>query len=124
MEKAINRQSLKQKFSSYLHHPGSLLVLLLTILAAAFTVGILIFLVVLGVVFSRFLTPYVFDALILVVSVMASIEISNCLNKIGKGAFPVASGLFGFFSYVLFFVPYILKASWWWFLILQIDLFL
>lgn len=87
-------------------------------------VGILIFLVVLGVVFSRFLTPYVFDALILVVSVMASIEISNCLNKIGKGAFPVASGLFGFFSYVLFFVPYILKASWWWFLILQIDLFI
>lgn len=61
MEKAINRQSLKQKFYSYLHHPGSLLVLLLTILAAAFTVGILIFLV--GYILIKgipYLTPELF----------------------------------------------------------------
>lgn len=62
MEKAINRQSLKQKISSYLHHPGSLLVLLLTILAAAFTVGILIFLV--GYILIKgipYLTPELFQ---------------------------------------------------------------
>lgn len=61
MEKAINRQSLKQKFYSYLHHPGSLVVLLLTILAAAFTVGILIFLV--GYILIKgipYLTPELF----------------------------------------------------------------
>ncbi len=45
MEQAINVQSFGQKAKSYLHHPGSLVVLLLTVIAACFTVGILVFLV-------------------------------------------------------------------------------
>lgn len=45
MEKGINTQSMRQKCSTYLHHPVSLLVLVFTLLAAVFTVGMLFFLV-------------------------------------------------------------------------------
>lgn len=62
MEQAINVQSFGQKAKSYLHHPGSLVVLLLTVIAACFTVGILVFLV--GYILIKgvpFLTPDLFQ---------------------------------------------------------------
>lgn len=45
MEQAINRQTTKQRFQSYLRHPGSLLVMLLTTLAAVLTTIAFIYLV-------------------------------------------------------------------------------
>lgn len=62
MEQAINVQRFGQKAKSYLHHPGSLVVLLLTVIAACFTVGILVFLV--GYILIKgvpFLTPDLFQ---------------------------------------------------------------
>lgn len=62
MEQVINVQSFGQKAKSYLHHPGSLVVLLLTVIAACFTVGILVFLV--GYILIKgvpFLTPDLFQ---------------------------------------------------------------
>lgn len=44
-EKAINQQSFKDKMKSYAKHPGSFLLLLLVLLAAVLTVGILVYLV-------------------------------------------------------------------------------
>ena len=38
----INHQTFRQKMASYKRHPGSLVVLLLTILAAVITVGVLL----------------------------------------------------------------------------------
>lgn len=49
----INHQTFRQKMASYKRHPGSLVVLLLTILAAVITVGVLlsptVYIVVMGV---------------------------------------------------------------------------
>ena len=42
----INHQTFRQKMASYKRHPGSLVVLLLTILAAVITVGVLLSLIV------------------------------------------------------------------------------
>jgi phosphate transport system permease protein len=42
---AINQQSFKDKIKSYTKHPGSFLLLLLVLVAAALTVGVLVFLV-------------------------------------------------------------------------------
>ncbi|MGN0660697.1 MAG: phosphate ABC transporter, permease protein PstA, partial [Oscillospiraceae bacterium] len=41
----INRQTAKEKLKSYLRHPGSFAVLLLVLLSAAVTIGILIFVI-------------------------------------------------------------------------------
>lgn len=46
MEKAINKQTLVQKLASYRKHPLSFLLLLLVIMAAIITMGVLIFLIV------------------------------------------------------------------------------
>lgn len=45
-KKGINQQSLSDKMKSYAKHPGSFLLLLLVLLAAVLTVGILVYLVV------------------------------------------------------------------------------
>lgn len=45
MEGIINRQTAKEKLKSYLRHPGSFAVLLLVLLSAAVTIGILIFVI-------------------------------------------------------------------------------
>lgn len=45
MEGAINRQTAGEKLKSYLRHPGSFAVLLLVLLSAAVTIGILIFVI-------------------------------------------------------------------------------
>ncbi len=45
MEKAINQQTNKQKFQSYLKHPGSLVVMLFTSLAAIITTIVFIYLI-------------------------------------------------------------------------------
>ena len=42
---AINQQSLKDKIKSYMKHPGSFILLLLVLIAAVLTVGVLVFLV-------------------------------------------------------------------------------
>lgn len=42
---AINQQSFKDKIKSYTKHPGSFLLLLLVLVAAVLTVGVLVFLV-------------------------------------------------------------------------------
>lgn len=61
MEKGINRQSGKQKMASYLRHPGSFVVLLLTILSAVITLAVFIYLV--GYIFLKgipYLSPDLF----------------------------------------------------------------
>ena len=40
---AINQQSFKDKIKSYTKHPGSFLLLLLVLVAAVLTVGVLVF---------------------------------------------------------------------------------
>ena len=42
---AINQQSFKDKIKSYTTHPGSFVLLLLVLVAAVLTVGVLVFLV-------------------------------------------------------------------------------
>lgn len=42
----INQQSWRQRMATYKHHPGSLIVLIMTLLAAALTVGVLLSLIV------------------------------------------------------------------------------
>ena len=61
MEQAINVQSLAQKRRTYFKHPGSLIVFLLTWLAALLTMGVLVFLI--GYILIKgvpFLTPDLF----------------------------------------------------------------
>lgn len=62
MEEAINRQGLRQKCRAYLHHPGSLLVWLITMLSAVVTIIVLAYLVfyilIKGV---PYLTPELFE---------------------------------------------------------------
>lgn len=62
MSQVINRQTYSQRFRSYLRHPGSFLVLLLTVFAAAFSVLVLFYLI--GYILVRgipYLTPELFQ---------------------------------------------------------------
>lgn len=59
---AINRQSFEDKIKSYRKHPGSFLLLLLVLIAAVFTIGVLVFLV--GYILIRgipYLKPSLFE---------------------------------------------------------------
>lgn len=59
---AINRQSLSDRFKAYLRHPGSLLLLVLVLLAAVVTVAVLIFLISYILIHGiPYLTPELFS---------------------------------------------------------------
>ncbi len=61
MKKGINQQSMKDRIKAYLRHPGSLVLLLLVLLAALLTVGILVCLVAYILVKGvRYLSPELF----------------------------------------------------------------
>ena len=60
--KAINNQSLKQKLKTYTKHPGSLIVLILTIMAAAITTFALVYLIAYILIRGiPYLTPELFS---------------------------------------------------------------
>lgn len=61
-QKVINTQSLKQRFQSYMKHPGSMIVLILTLIAAALTAASFVYLVAYILVRGvPYLTPELFS---------------------------------------------------------------
>lgn len=61
MKKGINEQSMGQKLISYRKHPGSFLLLLLVLLSAVLTVGVLVFLIAYILIHGiPYLTPDIF----------------------------------------------------------------
>lgn len=62
MEQVLNKQTMRQKLQSYLRHPGSLLVMLITSMAAIVTAAVFLYLV--GYILVRgipYLTPELFS---------------------------------------------------------------
>lgn len=85
--------------------------------------GFCIFLALVAMVASRFLSSYIFDVCFVAISCCASFEIAKCLNIKNKNVYTYASASYPVLIYGVFLAAFLNNLSWWWILIFEVWLF-